>query len=63
MKKNDELLNWQQACKIIGCSRSYFYNLVNAGILKAVKFGERKGIRVSKKDCLKFINSKNLINE
>lgn len=63
MKKNDELLNWQQACKIIGCSRSYFYNLVNAGKLKAVKFGERKGIRVSKKDCLKFINSKNLINE
>lgn len=60
MKKNDELLNWQQACKIIGCSRSYFYNLVNAGILKAVRFGERKGIRVYKKDCLCYLKSKEI---
>lgn len=63
MKKNDELLNWQQACAIIGCSRSYFYTLVNAGLLKAIRIGERKGIRVYKKDCLKFLNSKNIDKE
>lgn len=49
MKKNeDELLNWQQACKILGCSKSYFYNLVNAGLLKAIRLGERKGVTVRK---------------
>lgn len=60
MKKNDELLNWQQACKIIGCSRSYFYNLVNAGLLKAIRIGERKGIRVYKSDCLCYVKSKEI---
>lgn len=63
MKKNDELLNWQQACAIIGCSRSYFYTLVNSGKLRAIRIGERKGIRVYKKDCHKFLHSKNMDKE
>jgi len=61
MKKiENELLNWQQACRILGCSKSYFYNLVNAGLLKAVRIGERKGIRVYKKDCLCYVKSKKI---
>lgn len=57
---NNELLNWKQACKVLGCSKSYFYNLVNSGLLKAIRIGERKGVRVYKKDCLCYMDSKKI---
>ena len=45
-------LNWRQACALIGCSRSHFYNLVNSGVLPALRLGKIKGLRVYEADCL-----------
>lgn len=58
--EQNELLNWQQACKLLGCSKSYFYNLVNSGKIKALCLGEKRGIRVYKNSCLQFLRLKNL---
>ena len=46
-----EMLNWQQACKLLGCSKSHFYNLVNIGELPSLRSGKVKGIRVTRSDC------------
>ncbi len=50
-----ETLNWQQACQLLGCSRSHFYNLVNSGTIPAVRFGQKKGVKVKKTDCERFL--------
>ena len=39
-------LDWREACALLGCSQSHFYNLVNAGVIPAVRNGRRKGFRV-----------------
>lgn len=49
-----EILNWQQACIILNCSRSHFYNLVNSGQLPAERSGKVRGVRVRKEDCLRY---------
>lgn len=36
-------LDWREACALLGCSQSHFYNLVNAGGIPAVRNGRRKG--------------------
>lgn len=51
----DVWLNWQQACKLLGCSRSHFYNLVNSGELSAERFGKVRGVRVKKEDCERYL--------
>ncbi len=51
MDKEPEMLNWQQACRVLGCSRSHFYNLVNSGALPSVRSGKIRGVRVSREDC------------
>lgn len=48
-------LNWRQACMLLSCSRSHFYNLVNTGKLPAIRTGEVKGVRVFEEDCLEFL--------
>lgn len=49
-----EELNVQQAIRILGCSRSHFYNLVNSGDLPSSRNGKIKGVRVKKSDCLLY---------
>ncbi|MFR8275798.1 MAG: helix-turn-helix transcriptional regulator [Desulfovibrio fairfieldensis] len=50
-------LNWEQTCKLLGCSRSHFYNLVNSGRLPAVRTGEVKGVRVYEADCQAYLRN------
>lgn len=50
-----ETVNWQQACAILGCSKSHFYNLVNAGALPAVRNGKIRGVRVRRTDCETYL--------
>jgi len=55
MMMTDVWLNWQQACKLLDCSQSHFYNLVNSGELPAQRFGRVRGVRVKKKDCERYL--------
>ncbi len=48
-------LNWQQACKLMDCSRSQFYRLVNEGKIFSKRSGKTKGIKVLKADCEKWL--------
>ena len=59
--KKDEKLNWQQACALMGCSRSHFYNLVNSGMLMAQRYGKIKGVRVLRSDCVKYMKNKEVL--
>jgi excisionase family DNA binding protein len=56
------LLNWQQACKILGCKRSHFYNLVNSGKISAVRVGKLRGVRVEEDAVRRFLASCALTN-
>lgn len=47
-------LNWQQAIKILDCSRSHFYNLVNSGELPSSRSGKIRGVRVKREDCIAY---------
>lgn len=51
-----EWVNWQQACKIMGCSRSHFYNLVNSGVLQSKRSGKVKGVSANREDCERWAN-------
>lgn len=55
MERHEETLNWQQACKILGCSRSHFYNLVNSGDLPSARSGKVRGVRVRRADCEAYL--------
>jgi len=51
-----ERLNWQQACKLLGCCKSQFYRLVNTGALpSAERSGRIKGVTVEKEDCERYL--------
>ena len=54
-KCKSENINWQQAIKILGCSRSHFYNLVNAGAIPSFRSGRVKGVRVRRQDCEEYV--------
>lgn len=49
-------LNWQQACQILGCGKTQFYRLVNAGRLTAYRVGHR-GLWVYEADCRNLVTS------
>lgn len=49
-------LNWQQACAILGCGKSYFYNLVATGQLTGYRVGQR-GLWVYEDDCKRLLRS------
>lgn len=49
------MLNWEQACRILGCKKSHFYNLVNSGRLPATRNGAVKGVRVLEEDCRAYL--------
>jgi DNA binding domain, excisionase family len=42
----DRKLNWRQACVMLGCGKTKFYELIHMGRLPATKVG-KKGLRVS----------------
>lgn len=50
----EKRLNWQQACKLLGCSKSQFYRLVNNGELPAYRLG-RRHLWVRETDCRKLL--------
>lgn len=49
-------LNWKQACNMLGCSKSHFYNLINEGKLPAMRYGKDRGVWVWEGDVTSFIN-------
>ena len=50
-------LNWRQACEILGCKRTRFYQLVNSGQLRAFRLGVgKRNLWVYKEDCEALIN-------
>ncbi|MCL2791097.1 MAG: helix-turn-helix domain-containing protein [Desulfobulbus sp.] len=51
----EERLNWQQACKVLGCSKSHLYNLINSGDLPAERKGRIKGVTVKRSDCERYL--------
>ena len=54
---SEKKLNWREACALLGCKKSHFYNLVNSGKIPAIRTGEIKGVRVLESDCLKYLHS------
>ncbi len=44
--EKDRLLNVEQVRERLNCSRRHVYNLINMGDLKALKIGDRNGIRI-----------------
>lgn len=53
--KKGERLNWEQACRILGCGKTHFYHLVNSGALPAYRSGGKRGLWVWEKDCRELI--------
>lgn len=52
-------LNWKQAIKQLGCSKSMFYRLVEEGEFPhAFRFGISKGIRVPKSDIDAYLEKR-----
>ncbi len=51
-------VDWQGACKILGCKKSHFYNLVNMGILPSERSGLVRGVRVYVEDCKEYLRRK-----
>lgn len=56
--KMPEILNWQQACKLLSCSKSHFYNLINSGELPAIRLGRVRCIRVKQIDCKNYLEGR-----
>jgi excisionase family DNA binding protein len=52
---NPRLLNWRQVCKLLGCKRTHFYQLVNSGRLPAVRVGKLRGVRVEEDAVRRFL--------
>lgn len=48
-------LDWREACALLGCKKSHFYNLVNSGMLPAIRIGRIKGLRVYEADCFAYV--------
>lgn len=54
MSGKSEWVNWQQACKLLECSQSHFYNLVNSGELPSLRSGKVRGVRVKRAACEEY---------
>lgn len=59
---SEKKLNWREACALLGCKKSHFYNLVNSGKIPAVRTGEVKGVRVLESDCVKYLRSQFILS-
>ena len=51
-------LNWQQACEILGCSKTHLYRLVRAGKVPIYGIGKRYRW-FSRADCEKLLHGNN----
>jgi len=52
----DRKLNWREACELLGCKKSRFYNLVRAGKIPAYRIGEEsRCMWVWESDCLALV--------
>ena len=60
---SEKKLNWREACALLGCKKSHFYNLVNSGKIPAIRTGEIKGVRVLESDCMEYMRSQCVINQ
>jgi len=52
------ILTLRQACDLLNCHPNTLRSWDNQGILKAIRFGERKDRRYLKKDIMNFIKHK-----
>lgn len=48
-------MNWKQACEMLNCSKSHFYNLVNAGKIEAFRSGKVRGLWVWEKSIENYL--------
>ena len=55
--KLPELLTLQEACEILKCHPNTLRKWDEKGILKAVRFGERRDRRYKKEDILSFLGN------
>lgn len=55
--QNEKKLNWREACALLGCKKSHFYNLVNSGQIPAQRFGAIRGVWVYERDCLQYLDA------
>lgn len=55
MGERGRMLGWREACTILGCQKTHFYDLVSSGVLPAIRLGRRKGLRVYEADCLAYV--------
>lgn len=53
-------LNWQQACEILGCSKTHLYRLVRAGKVPIYGIGKRYRW-FSRADCEKLLHGNNSV--
>lgn len=54
-KDKGRKLNWKQACEILNCSKSHFYNLVNAGKIPGFRNGKVYGLWVWERDVIEYL--------
>lgn len=50
-------LTCHEACALLGCRKSHFYNLVKAGALPAHRHGKLRGIWVYERDCKAYLKT------
>lgn len=63
-KTTGRRLNWRQACEALGgCSRSHFYNLVNAGQLPGNRYGKTRGLWVWEADVRAYLARQQLARD
>jgi excisionase family DNA binding protein len=53
-ENTDKKLGWRQACEILGCGKTKFYELVNSGALPGYRVGV-KGVWVYEADVLRLL--------
>ena len=54
-KKKGRKLNWKQACEMLNCSKSHFYNLVNEGKIPAFRCGKVRGVWVWEEEVRRYL--------
>lgn len=52
--ERERKLNWKQACVMLGCGKTKFYELISMGRLPATRVGKR-GLRVRESDIKSII--------
>ena len=53
------VLTLQQACNVLNCHPNTLRNWDNQGLLKAIRFGNRRDRRYKKEDIVKFLEQTN----